>query len=544
MAAAAGRGAPGGLDRRAAAPPAGRTVGTAAVVGVGVRAAHKAAGAGEAGHAAGVVHRAGVHSQRLVRGGHHPGGTRRQAGARQVRTEGGPGPFHAAAVTGYRTCLDCPAPVKFGDRARCHVCHRRVTRAALKRRCPNCDQLRHLGESGVCAICERGPVPGRPAKTIACARCGEQRRNAWQGVCTGGSVAAPDRPFRYSAAMAGRLHPVPAWWDELTAFAAARHPPGGAIVILREAGRLLGADPDASPQQLLDRCAPATGTAGRALRAFFTSRGLTLPGDEKQRRAAARRRRHLDAVPDCLAAAVAAFNHSQLAEHDRAGRTRRHPQSNTTLETSRRIFRDLAAHLTPAGPVTGWSQVPTADLEGFLGHSPGNRHQKTYVLRGFFGWAKHRKLILIDPAAALRLGSQPAFTGTVLDAAAQRALFRRWAGSTAHPHERLTRLLALLHAASSAQIRSLTTGDADYAQRTLSLAGRPFPAPLARVCRQPRVPQWATAGDPKLPPTALGMCDAGLARSLAGTVDSDRLERTPSIGRQPTRALQARPCTP
>src|SRR5713101_377559 len=258
--------------------------GAAAVVGVGVRAAHKAAGTGEAGHAGRVVHRAGVHSQRLVRGGHHAGGTRRQAGARQARTEGRPGPFHAAAVTRYRTCLDCPAPVKFGDRVRCHVCHRRVTRAALKRRCPDCGELRHLGESGACAICERGTVPGRPAKTIACARCGERRRNARQGLCNRCSLADPDRPFRYSAALAGRLHPVPAWWDDLTAFATARHHPSGAIVILREAGRLAGAGPDASPQQLLVRGAPATGTAGRALRAFFTSRGLTLPGRSEERR--------------------------------------------------------------------------------------------------------------------------------------------------------------------------------------------------------------------------------------------------------------------
>jgi hypothetical protein len=40
------------------------------------------------------------------------------------------------------------------------------------------------------------------------------------------------------------------------------------------------------------------------------------------------------------------------------------------------------------------------------------------------------------------------------------------------------------------------------------------------------------------------MRDAGLIRYLAGNVDSDRLERTPGIGRQPTRALQAPPCTP
>jgi hypothetical protein len=500
-------------------------------------------------------------------------------------------------VTGYRTCLDCPAPVKFADRVRCHVCHRRVTRAALKRCCPDCGRLRHLGESGVCAICGHGAAPRRPAKTIACAGCGEQRRNARQGLCNRCSLADPDRPFRYAAAMARRLDPVPPWWDELTAYAAARHHPSGAIVILREAGRLLAASPGISPPQLLDRCAPASGTAGRALRAFFTGRGLSLPGDEQQRRAAARRGRHLDAVPACLAAAVAAFNRGQLGDQERARRAGRRPLSDITLETRLRILRDLAVHLTSARPVTGWSQVTTTDLEGFLGRSPGNRHQRTYVLRRFFGWAKHRKLILIDPATALRLGSQPAFTGTVLDTTAQRALFRRWTGSTAHPHERLTGLLALLHAASSTQIRSLTTGDADHEQRTLNLAGRPFPAPLDPVswaaledclrhrtglrtlnphvivtratrtgdspahqsylsralrpagttpslCRQTRISQLVTDLDPKLAATVLGMQDSGLVRYLADNVDRDRLERTPRIGRQPTPALQAPPCTP
>jgi len=241
--------------------------------------------------------------------------------------------------------------------------------------------------------------------------------------------------------------------------------------------------------------------------------------------------------------------------------------------------------------------VTTADLEGFLGHSPGNRHQRTYVLRGFFGWAKRRNLILIDPATALQLGSQPAFTGSILDASAQRALFRRWAGNAAHPHERLIGLLALLHAASNAQLRSLTIGDAGHAHRTLNLVGRPFPAPLDPVswaaledclrhravlrtlnphvivtsttrtgdspahqsylsralrpagttpalCRQTRISQLVTDLDPKLAAAALGMQDSGLVRYLAGNIDRDRLERTPGISRQPTRALQAPPCTP
>jgi hypothetical protein len=500
-------------------------------------------------------------------------------------------------VTGYRTCADCPAPVKFRDRVRCHACHRRVSRAALKRECPQCGQVRHLGGTGACAVCARAAVAGKPGNLITCAGCGQERRHASHGLCNRCSLADPGRPFRYAAAMARRLGKVPAWWDELAVFAAARHHPGGAIEILREAGRLLAADPAASPPQLLDRCEPASGTAGRALRRFFTGRGLALPGDDEQRRAEQRRRRCLDAIPAGLAAAVAAFNDSQLEERQRARRAGRRPLSDITLETKLRTLRDLAVHLTVTRPVTSWSHVTATDIEGFLSSSPGNRHQRTYIVRGFFGWAKHRKLILINPATTLQLGSQPAFTGAVMDTSAQQAAFRRWAGRAAHPHERLTGLLALLHAASNSQIRSLTTDDTDPARRTLNLAGRPFPTPLDPVswdaledclrhrealatlnphvivtkatrtgdspahqsyltgvllpagttpslCRQTRISQLVTDLDPKLAATALGMHGTGLIRYLADNVDHDRLDRTPGTGRQPTRALQAPPCTP
>ena len=47
-------------------------------------------------------------------------------------------------------------------------------------------------------------------------------------------------------------------------------------------------------------------------------------------------------------------------------------------------------------------------------------------------------------AAPHGLGAQPRFTGTVLSAGKQRALFRRWATDGTHPHERLTGLVALL----------------------------------------------------------------------------------------------------
>lgn len=479
----------------------------------------------------------------------------------------------------YRTCLDCPAPVKLRDRDRCHACHRRVERAALKRCCSRCDRLRHLNPSGVCAGCVRAAAPGRSPKTSMCARCGEQRRNVGHGLCNRCSLADPDRPFRYGTAVAGRLDEAPPWWDELVTFAAARYHPSGAVAILRETGRLLVAAPTANPQQLLVRCRPSSGTTGRALGAFFTSRALALPVDEQQRRAAARRSRYLAAVPVTLVTAVAEFDRGQLQERDRARRVGRRPLGDATLEGRLRILRDLAIHLTASGRATSWSEVITADLETFIAKAPRNRHQLTYVLRAFFGWARRRKLILFDPTQPLRLGRQPGYIGIVLDDATQMALFRRWTLAETHPHERLAGLLAFLHAATNSQIRGLNTGDIDVQGRTLHLSGRPFPTPvdpftwealtaclthrealhtlnphlvvtgvtrtreqaadqtyLARAmtaagttlatCRQTRISQLVTDLDPKLTAAALGMHDTGLVRYLADNVDNDRLQRT------------------
>ncbi len=317
----------------------------------------------------------------------------------------------------------------------------------------------------------------------------------------------------------------------------------------------------------------------RAMAAFFTSQGLILPGDEAARRAKARRQRYLDAVPAGLASAVTRFNDSQLADQDRARRAGRRQLSDITLETRLRILRDLARHLVARSRITSWAEVTTTDLDDFLASRPRNRHQDTYVLRRYFAWARQRKLILIDPARPLRLGPQPGFTGTVLDDDEQRRLFRRWTSPATHPHERLTGLLALLHAASSAQIRGLTATGIDARHRTLALPGRPFPVPadpatwaavqaclthrdrlatlnphvivtsatrtgdqpadgsyLTRrlapagttpsACRQTRIAQLVNDLDPKLTATALGMQDAGLIRYLADNVDHDRLQRT------------------
>ncbi len=482
----------------------------------------------------------------------------------------------------YPPCTQCGAPVKFRDRHRCHVCQRKAALAALKRPCPCCGRVRHLRPAGICAICDQAAGPGRPAKAISCGQCGQQRRNAGHGLCNRCKLADPDWPFHYGASLAARLPVVPPWWQALTEFTAARYHPGGAVAIMRHAGRVLSADTSAGPRQILASASQADGTldaAGRALAAFFTSQGLILPGDDARRRAAARRQRYLDAVPAGLAVAVTRFNEYQLSEQDRARRAGRRQLSDTTLETRLRILRDLARHLAAAGHVTSWAEVTTADLEHFLASRLRSRHQDTYVLRRYFAWARQRKLILIDPARPLRLGAQPGFTGTVLDPGTQRALFRRWGSPATHPHERLTGLLALLHAASNAQIRSLTISSIDAQHRTLTLASRPFPTPadpttwsavqaclahrdqlatlnphlivtsatrtgdqpadgsyLTRrlapagttpsACRQTRIAQLVNDLDPKLTAATLGMQNAGLVRYLADNVNRDRLQRT------------------
>lgn len=485
-------------------------------------------------------------------------------------------------MTGYRTCRDCTAPVKLHDRDRCHTCHRRALHAELKRSCRACGQLRHLRPGDLCADCVRAAGPSTPPKTITCLGCGEQRRNVGHGLCNRCALADPDRPFRYAASLAARMPSTPPWWHELTTFVCARYHPGGAMIVLRTIGRILLAEPNLTAQQLLNRCAPVdepTSATTRTLTAFFTGRGLILPSDQEQQQAGARRRHYSDGVPTPLRSAIIQFDQAQLHERERARQTSRHQLSDTTLETKLRILRDLAAHLTTARHVNGWSEITTTDLEAFLARAPQRRHQQTYVLRHFFRWARHRKLVLIDPSGPLRLGAQPAFTGTILDTPAQRALFRRWSSSTVHPHERLAGLLALLHAASNAEIRTLTITDVHPARHAIQLDGRPFPTPLDPVtwtaiedclhhrdalqtlnphvivtrvtrtrdtpadssyltrrlaaagttpatCRQTRLCQLVTDLDPKLTATALGMQDNGLVRYLADNVDHDRLTRS------------------
>lgn len=483
-------------------------------------------------------------------------------------------------MSGYRTCLECPAQVKFRHRDRCHTCHRRAERAALKRPCTGCGQLRHLREDGRCAACLRVAAPRKTPKTIRCRVCGQDRRNVGLGLCNRCMLADPDRTLRYAESMATRMGPEPPWWGQLAAFTAARYHPGGAVAILRETARILINNPGVSVHQMR-RCAgaPISASTDRVLTAFFTSHAMALPQQDTRPRAAHTREELLNAIHAPLRASVEQYNDAQLTEQDRRARAGRRVLSDITLATRLRILRDLASHVSTSREVTGWAEVSTTDLEHFLAASPAARHQRTYVLRRFFAWARSRRLVLTDPTRPLTLGRQPAFNSAVLDVATQRELFRRWTSGTTPAQERVIGLLALLHAATNAQIRAITLPDLDSHQQTLTLTGRPFPTPIdlatwaaldacrrereatgtlnphllvSRVtrsrdttadgsyitrvlsragttpsaCRQTRVAQLVTDLDIKLTATVLGMNDTGLVRYLAENVDRDRL--TPS----------------
>jgi integrase len=61
----------------------------------------------------------------------------------------------------------------------------------------------------------------------------------------------------------------------------------------------------------------------------------------------------------------------------------------------------------------------------------------------------------------------------------QRELFRRWTtGDHGHPHEALMGILALLHGASSTEVRLLQITDIDPLAQTVRLGKRPHPVPL------------------------------------------------------------------
>ena len=301
-------------------------------------------------------------------------------------------------------------------------------------------------------------------------------------MCSACWQRRPERPFVQAAHLAARLAEPPAWLEGFTAHLAARNSPACACGMITALGSLLADEHPNHPQPLLERArrpGRSMGSLARALEDYFTAQRLALPTGQAERLAAGRRRRRIDAVPDPLRPAAAGFCEFMLAARERARRAGTKPRTDGTVEAALATVRDLATFLANGPGKQDWALADVHDIEAFLATLPKARKRRLTVLRQFFRFARARRIVLADPTKGLAASAPRGFSGPTVSREQQRELFRRWAtSSAAHPHEALLGILALLHAASSTEVRLLRVDDFDFTSRTVRLGKRPQPVPL------------------------------------------------------------------
>jgi site-specific recombinase XerD len=381
-----------------------------------------------------------------------------------------------------RCCRECGHLVRRTEDTLCRDCRRKARQAAAQRPCPRCGRPGYLREvTGWCGPCSRPRQQKDPPRK--CAQCGQVKRHEGLGMCSACWQRRPDRPFVAGAGLAARLAGPPDWLDGFIAHLAGSYSPGRAASLITVLGRLIEDEGQPGhPQALLERArwqGRSMGPLARSLETFFTEHGLALPTDHAEQLAAGRRQRRIDAVPGPLRPAVAGFADSMLAARARARRAGTRPRSDHTIETALATMRDLALFLEAERGKRDWALADVHDIEAFLATLPRARKRRLTVLRQFFRFARSRKIILADPARGLAAREPRGFTGQTLPLDKQRELFRRWTTDRGtHPHEALLGILALLHGASSDEVRHLRMNDIDETARTARLGGRPLPVPL------------------------------------------------------------------
>jgi site-specific recombinase XerC len=352
-----------------------------------------------------------------------------------------------------RDCTDCGAPVGYRDRLVCCRCHRRRAEQAAKTSCPGCGRQRVLQPAtGRCVLCSR-----------VCARCGHPVRAASATLCRDCRRKAEREAARRPCPRCGRggyLRAETGWCGPCTRPRQAKDPPR----VCAGCGRL-------RRHEALGLCSACW--QRHPDRPFV--RGQLLAA----RLAAGRRQRRIDAAPDALRPAVAAFAAWMLRARERARRAGTRPRADGTIEAALATLRDLARFLAETRGKLDWALVDVGDVEAFLATLPNGRKRRLTVLRQFFGFARRQRLVLADPTGGLSAKQPSGFTGATVDLEAQRRLFRRWmTDPDVHPHEALLGVLALLHGASSREVRLLRVDQIDPAACTIRLGQRPQPVPL------------------------------------------------------------------
>jgi hypothetical protein len=253
-------------------------------------------------------------------------------------------------------------------------------------------------------------------------------------------------------------------------------------MLITALGRLLDSEYPGHPQALLEharRPGRSMGSLARALEDYFTTQHLALPTDQAERLAAGRRQRRINAAPGPLQPAAAGFGEYLLTARERARRARTRPRTDQTIEAALATVRDLAQFLVTNRGKQDWALTDVHDVEAFLATLPKARKRRLTVLRQFFAFARAQRIVLADPTKGLTATAPRGFTGPTVSLSQQRELFRRWTTSPgAHPHEALLGILALLHAASSTEVRLLRVDDINSASQAVRLGKRPHPVPL------------------------------------------------------------------
>ncbi|MBB4941204.1 site-specific recombinase XerD [Streptosporangium album] len=366
----------------------------------------------------------------------------------------------------------------------CRDCRRRADRQADQLPCPRCGRPGYLRQdTGWCGHCSRVRQSKQPPR--ACAGCGQVRPHAGLGLCSACWQRHPDRPFIAGDNLTARLTEPPPWLGDLIAQLAARYSVGRACTMISSLGRLLEDEHLNHPQALLERArrpGRSMGSLARLLENYFTEHGLALPVDQAARLAEGRRRRRIDATPAPLRPAVESFAAFLLRSRERARRAGTLPRSDTTIDAVLSTVRDLARFLNNERGKQDWALADVHDIDAFLAVLPKGRARRLTIVRQFFRFAKAHKIVLVAPTGGLSAKAPKGFTGQTLTLSQQRVLFRRWTTDPAvHPHEALLGILALLHGASSNEVRHLQITAIDSAARTIRLGQRPHPVPMDPV---------------------------------------------------------------
>lgn len=477
-----------------------------------------------------------------------------------------------------RTCVDCGHVLRFKTSVRCLACRRRFEAAAAKSPCARCGRPGFIrSETGWCGPCSRRPAP--PLAPRPCTECGALARKKGDGVCHRCWTRSPTRPITQAVNLMAALDGSPEWLVRFAEFATDRHCVARACLMVSAVGRLTADGKSQHPQAMLERTrrpGRSAGALARTLEDFLVGERLAFGLGQEARLAQGRRERRIDATPEPLRAEVRAFAEHLVRSQERARRAGTRPRADATIEQTLAVVRDLARFIIDERMKNGWAAADIADIDAFLAVQPPNRRRRLQAAGQFFRWARKNKVVLIDATRGRSGGPHAGFTGQTLSLDEQRRLLCRWRGDPGvHPHEALVGILALLHAASSIELRHVCADDYDAARCTLRLGRRPpvpldpvsvlalqrclahraslatanphlivttqtktrsMPASPAYLChvldpagvspkrlRTTRIADLVTTLDPKVASEVLGMKAEGLVDYLADHVDSGRL---------------------